>query len=107
LWHGKRIDEVRTSQPRVFRQLQDHPETVCPPQGEPVGAAIDRVRDILTRLVRKHKTGTLAIVVPEPLASLVRATLNHCQLGDLWKSECECGSWEVIDVAPEKVALVS
>jgi phosphoserine phosphatase len=105
LWHGKRIDEVRTSQPRVFRQLQDHPETVCPPQGEPVGAAMERVRDILVRLVRKYKTGTMAIVVPEPLASLVRSTLNCCQVGDLWKSECECGSWELIEVAPEKVAL--
>jgi broad specificity phosphatase PhoE len=45
LWHGKLIDEVRTSQPKVFRQLQDHPETVCPPQGESVGAALERVRE--------------------------------------------------------------
>src|SRR5437868_771071 len=41
LWHGKLVDEVRVSQPKVFRQLQDHPETVCPPQGEPVGAALE------------------------------------------------------------------
>jgi broad specificity phosphatase PhoE len=107
LWHGKRVDEMKTSQPRVFRQLQEHPETVCPPQGEPVGAAIERVRDILLRLVRKHKTGTLALVVPEPLASVVRSTLSKSQLGDLWKSECECGGWELIDVQAEKMALAS
>ena len=107
LWHGKRVDEMKTSQPRVFRHLQDHPETVCPPQGEPVGAAIERVRDILLRLVRKHKTGTLALVVPEPLASVVRSTLCKSQLGDLWKSECECGGWELIDVQAEKMALAS
>jgi len=45
LWHGKLIDEVRVGQPKVFRQLQDHPETVCPPQGEPVGAALERARE--------------------------------------------------------------
>src|SRR5262245_36068481 len=47
LWHGKLIDEVRVSQPKVFRQLQDHPETVCPPQGEPVGTAVERVRSLI------------------------------------------------------------
>ena len=37
LWHGKLVDEVKQTQPRVYRQLQEHPETVCPPEGEPVG----------------------------------------------------------------------
>src|SRR5262245_33114894 len=106
LWHGKLIDEVRVSQPKVFRQLQDHPETVCPPQGEAVGAALTRVRSLLSRLIRKHKTGTIAIVVPEPLASLVNSILGS-EMGDLWKAECQCGGWHMIDVQPERVALAS
>src|SRR5262245_18620306 len=57
LWHGKLIDEVKHSQPKVFRQFQDHPETVCPPQGEPISNALERVRATITRLTRKHKTG--------------------------------------------------
>jgi broad specificity phosphatase PhoE len=105
LWQGKLIDEVRTSQPKVFRQLQDHPETVCPPQGEPVGAALDRVRAAVAKLVRKHRKGTVALVVPEPLASLVRSIVSDQDLGDLWKAECECGGWQLIDVQPEKVAV--
>jgi broad specificity phosphatase PhoE len=107
LWHGKLIDEVRTSQPKVFRQLQDHPETVCPPQGESVGAALERVRSAVLRLIRKHRSGIIALVVPEPLASLVRSTLNRGELGDLWKAECESGGWQMIDVQAEKVALAS
>jgi len=107
LWHGKLIDEVRISQPRVFRQLQEHPETVCPPRGEPVGHALERVRGVITRLVRKHRTGTVALVVPEPLASLVRATLSQGELGDLWKAECESGGWQLIDVKPEQMAMAS
>lgn len=106
LWHGKLIDEVRVSQPKVFRQLQDHPETVCPPQGESVGAALERVRTLVTRLIRKHRTGTIALVVPEPVASLVSSILGS-EMGDLWKAECQCGGWERIDVQPEKVALAS
>ncbi|HZN33547.1 MAG TPA: histidine phosphatase family protein [Pirellulaceae bacterium] len=106
LWHGKLIDEVRVSQPKVFRQLQDRPETVCPPQGEAVGAALERVRTLVARLIRKHRKGTIALVVPEPLASLVSSALG-AELGDLWKAECKCGGWEMIEVLPEKVALAS
>jgi len=105
LWHGKLVDEVRVSQPKVFRQLQDHPETVCPPQGEPVGDAVERVRSLVSRLIRKHKTGAIALVVPEPVASFVRAALGRAELGDLWKAECECGGWQAFDVKGEKVAL--
>src|SRR6266700_193174 len=68
---GRLIAEVSIGQPKVFRQLQDHPETVCPPQGEPVGTALERVRLLISRLLRKHRSGTVAIVVPEPLASFV------------------------------------
>ena len=107
LWHGKLIEEVRVSQPKVFRQLQDHPETVCPPEGEPVGVAVGRVRTIINRLVRKHSDGTIALVVPEPVASLVRAIISGGDLGDLWKAECECGGWQMLDAQPEKLALAS
>src|SRR5436189_277446 len=80
LWHGKLVDELKHSQPRVYRQLQDHPETVCPPEGEPVGMAQARVRVGLDRLLRKHRSGTVALVVPEPLYSLVQQTLTHDEL---------------------------
>ena len=107
LWHGKLVDEVRVGQPKVFRQLQEHPETVCPPQGEPVGAAVERVRALVSRLARKHKSGAIAIVAPEPIASFVRAALAREELGDLWKVECECGGWQAFDVAADKLALAS
>jgi broad specificity phosphatase PhoE len=105
LWHGKLIDEVKHSQPKVFRQLQDHPETVCPPDGEPISTALERVRAAVSRLTRKHKTGTIALVVPEPLASLVRSILNQTDVGDLWRAECEGGGWQLIEVPPQRVAI--
>lgn len=107
LWHGKRIEEVRVSQPKVFRQLQEHPETVCPPQGEPVAAALERVRSVISRLLRKHSRGTVALVVPEPVASMVVCALTETPLGDLWKAECEPGGWRLIEIHPEKVAVAS
>lgn len=107
LWHGKLIDEVRIGQPKVFRQLQEHPETVCPPQGEPVGEAVERVRTLLSRLLRKHRSGTVAIVVPEPIATFVRVVLSQGELGDLWKAECKACGWEMIEAQPVKAAVAS
>jgi probable phosphoglycerate mutase len=98
LWSGKLIEELKKNQPRVYKQWQEHPEMVCPPQGEPVVHAQQRVRQALDKLLRKHRSGTIAIVSPEPVASLVRSALTRGELGDLWKAECECCGWEWIEL---------
>ncbi|WP_425617026.1 histidine phosphatase family protein [Anatilimnocola sp. NA78] len=106
LWHGKLVDELKHTQPRVYRQLQEHPETVCPPEGEPVGMAQARVRVGIDRLLRKHRTGTIALVLPEPLFSLARNVITPGELGDLWKAECQCGGWQLLDLANDDVRRV-
>jgi len=108
LWHGKRIDEVKLQQPKVYRQGQEHPETVCPPGGESLGEARRRVEIALAKLLKKHKDGVVAIVVPEPLTTVVRSLLNESSLGDLWKAECNAGGWEQFDLPPgPPVAITS
>lgn len=106
LWHGKLIDEVRQCQPKVYRQLQEHPETVCPPEGEPLADAQRRVAMAVDKILSKHRRGVIGIVVPEPVYSLVRAHLEQGELGDLWKAECECGTWQSIAWRQESASLV-
>jgi broad specificity phosphatase PhoE len=105
LWHGKLIEEVRQTQPKVYRLWQDRPETVCPPQGETVESARQRVGKTLQKLLKKHKQGVIALVTPEPLASIVRSLLDRSELGDLWQSECDYGVWECIDLQPSREAV--
>lgn len=100
LWHGKLIEEVKQQQPKVYRQWQEHPETVCPPEGELLSDVTERVRMELAKLLKKHKDGVIAFVVPEPLASVLRSLLNESDLGDLWKAECDAGGWESFQLAP-------
>ncbi|HZZ73631.1 MAG TPA: histidine phosphatase family protein [Pirellulales bacterium] len=85
LWQGMLVEDVRTRQPRVYRQWQEHPETVCPPSGELVGDAQQRVQAALAKLVRKHADGKIAVVAPEPLAGIIKAELLHRDLGDMWE----------------------
>ena len=63
------------------------------------GWPLDLVQQALAKLFKKHKPdGTVALVVPEPLASIVRHVLTHVELGDLWHSSEDAGKWELIDV---------
>lgn len=103
LWQGMLVADVKTKQPKVYRQWQEQPETVCPPQGETLSAAKQRVQAALAKLLKKHKSDRLlAIVVPEPLASVVRNVLLHDEWGDLWRNAV--ARWELIEV-PEAVEV--
>jgi probable phosphoglycerate mutase len=104
LWQGMLVTDVKTKQPKVYRQWQDQPETVCPPQGETLSSARVRVQTALAKLIKKHKSdGCVAVVVPEPLASVVRNVLRHDDWGDLWQCALGRAKWELID-APQTVA---
>jgi probable phosphoglycerate mutase len=98
LWHGKRIEEVKQQQPKVYRQWQEHPETVCPPEGERLSDVTIRVETALAKLMKKHKDGVIALVVPEPLTSVIASLLNESTLGDLWQAECRGGGWEAFQL---------
>jgi len=106
LWQGKLIDEVRRTQPTVYKNIQEHPEAFAPPGGERLEDAQDRVRKTVERLVKKHKNEFILLVVPDPLASLIRQLLVAGELGDLWKAEKDGGSWELIALQGNRLAMV-
>ena len=84
LWQGMLIDEVKTKQPKVYKQWQERPETVCPPDGETIQDAQDRLQAVLKKLTKKHKSGTVAVVLIDPLAKLWRHLVREDDLGDMW-----------------------
>jgi phosphoserine phosphatase len=97
LWEGKLIDEVKRQQPKLFRQVQENPRSFCPPGGETIAEAEARVEKFLAKLCRKHANETIAVVIPEPLATLVSNRLTDTDFDDMWKSEQDDGTWEMID----------
>lgn len=107
LWQGLLVEEVKTKQPKVYRQWQEQPESVCPPQGETVVAAKGRVAEALKKLLKRHKgDSAVAIVSPEPVASMIRHLLLQQELGDFWNATGGCGSLEVIDLEQSPVAAL-
>ncbi len=104
LWQGMLIEDVRRKQPKVYRQWQEQPGIICPPEGEMLSEAQERVQTVLTKILKRHKDSIIALVVPEPLASVVHGYLAQSEISDLWKSGSVCGKWEVISLAPESLA---
>jgi probable phosphoglycerate mutase len=104
LWQGRSIDEVRQTQPTVFRQWLENPESVCPPSGEQVSAARQRVKAALAKLRRKHKGRTIAIVAPEPIYCLIHCELVGGTPRDLWKCCGDAKRWETIAVGEAQLA---
>lgn len=97
LWQGKLIDELKKQQPKLFKQVQENPRAFSPPGGESVAEAETRIEKMLNKLCKKHSGETIAVVIPEPLASLVSHRLRATDLDDMWESECDNGTWEVVD----------
>ncbi|MGD0653680.1 MAG: histidine phosphatase family protein [Thermoguttaceae bacterium] len=105
LWQGMLIKDVRRKQPKVYRQWQEQPEHVCPPEGEMLEAADQRVRLAMMKLLKRHKDGMIGVCVPEPLLSLVRRFIAHGELGDLWKPTNGHSRVEILQVEPEEVLV--
>lgn len=74
LWQGLCVKEVRSRQPRVFKQWEESPDSVCPPQGEDGFEACQRVAAALKKPLKKG--GSFAIVASEPLASLIECHIQ-------------------------------
>ncbi len=74
LWEGMCIDEIRRKHPKVFRQWQEAPDFVCPPQGETSAEVVERVGAAMRKPLKRK--GTIAVVCPEPLATLMTCVLR-------------------------------
>lgn len=85
LWQGLCIEEVRTKQPRVFKQWSEAPGSVCPPHGEDGEDACQRVAYALKKPLKRG--GSFAIVASEPLASLIQCHIQGKQ-PDLSETFC-------------------
>ncbi|MDA0831853.1 MAG: phosphoglycerate mutase family protein [Planctomycetota bacterium] len=75
LWQGLQIDEIRRKFPRVFKQWEESPETIRPPDGETISEAKSRIKKGLQKPLLKYKS--IAIVAPEPAASLIRQIISN------------------------------
>lgn len=86
LWQGLPESDIRKRFPRLFKSGKEDVTAICPPEGETLSDACERLERVLTKAIRKYDV--LAIVAPDPLATVIRCTLQHRRPAP---SACLCG----------------
>jgi len=74
LWQGMQLEEIRRKHPRVYRQWEEQPESVCAPDGEECEEALERVEQSLRKPLRRDES--FVVVAPEPIATLISSSLR-------------------------------
>lgn len=97
LWHGKLLEELKRNHPRLYRQGQDCPTDICPPNGESIREAKARVEKAVRKVLRKGGDEFVAIIIPDPMAWVVESLLTGDELSGLWKAETDSGRWDLIE----------
>ena len=97
LWQGLLIDEVRSRHPKVYKRWLDDPPSVCPPDGEPVGDARQRIADAIRTIAKKHDGDTVIVVCPKAASTLARSVLGGQPAQKLLNGPSTDGSWEVFE----------
>ncbi len=100
LWQGLQIDEIKRRHQKVFRQWIDDPCTICPPHGEPVPEALERIKAALKPLIKRHRDEAIGLVACDPIAQFIACSLRRdprVQLAD----HVPTGGFERITVGPE------
>src|SRR5262245_26298925 len=77
LWQGLQLAELRRRNLKLFRQWVEDPRTVCPPRGETIAAALQRIKGALRPLIRRHRDEVIGLVVAEPISRLIACYLRH------------------------------
>lgn len=97
-WQGMRVGDLQRRQPKVFRRWGMAPESIFPPGGEDFRDVQRRVRSALQWVLRRHRDGTVGLVVCEPMAAFVTCQLKSEEAKNLWDYIGLHGLWEPVVV---------
>ena len=85
LWQGLRIGEIKKRYGRAYRQWRNDPASVCPPEGEAIQEACNRIKGAMETISKKNHGGTVVIVAAQIAAALIECCLTGCDLEQLWR----------------------
>ncbi len=76
LWDGLATEEIKHRYPKIFTRWSEDPASVCPPEGEALAVAFERLKEPLDRLTRKQSSRSVGMVLGPLAFALVRCLLE-------------------------------
>jgi len=104
LWEGLTPKQIEVRYPKVFKMWMDNPSVVCPPDGELLGDAADRLIAAVHRVTKKTRGATAAIVLGPLALAAIRSKLEHGHADHLHSMKSSDPVWyRVADGKPELI----
>ena len=98
VWEGLRLAELEHQYARAYRTWLHNPAAICPPHGENLVHAYERVRSALATLARRHRGQLIGIVAPRLLGALIQCCLRGLGVESVWQIYREDVTWEILPV---------
>jgi len=98
LWQGMLTRHLKRRHPRAYNQWVHSPVSICPPDGESILQASERLERALNMILKRHKNGAFAMVCPPIASALVRCSVKQLELNRLWEVLSRSPVWEVCEV---------
>lgn len=81
LWEGLTEDVLKTRFPKVYKRWREDPSAVCPPEGEDLAGAAERLKKALGKAGRKVGAASAAVVLGPVACAVTRCVLERVELG--------------------------
>ena len=83
LWDGLAEEALKRSSPKAYKTWREDPASICPPEGEDLKAAHDRLREGLGKLSKKHGDRTVALVLGPLAFAITRCIVESDDLSNV------------------------
>lgn len=107
LWEGLTPVQLKKRFPKVYKQWRDNPMSICPPEGEELGQAIDRLIGKIHKLATRHEGNCMAVVLGPLAFAALRCHLEDKPYDQMWQMPCDRPVKYWVDLSAEKVLLTS
>ncbi|GJQ26765.1 MAG: phosphoglycerate mutase [Phycisphaerae bacterium] len=100
VWEGLTLDEFNKRFNRVAKQWRQDASSVEPPDGESIPAAEARLLAGLRKVLKRHKSETITLVLGPMALSILRCRLVEGNYDNFWEHFEAAPSHYVMDPAP-------
>jgi len=80
LWDGLTESELKRRSPKAYKSWRDAPDSICPPEGEALTVARDRLREGLRKLARKQALVTIPVALGPMAFAVARCIVESVDL---------------------------
>lgn len=105
LWEGLTPSDMKKRFAKAYRQWKEDPASVCPPEGETLPSAGERLAEEFQRLAKKHENACFAVLTGPLAFAALRCNLENAAYNMFWKMATDKPVKYLVNVDQNKALL--